>query len=191
MNFLEKSSTKKSESPVSRTILKGDIMSETKENLKNAFAGESQANRKYLAFAKKADEEGKIELAKLFRAAASGETIHAMNHLKTLEGIKSPEENIKEAIDGESYEINEMYPKFIEKAKEENNFEAVKVFKWALEVEKIHNNLFKEVLEKLKNNESLNGKKYFYVCKQCGYPSKGKVPEICPVCGFKEFMAIE
>ncbi len=166
-------------------------MEETKENLKKAFAGESKANRKYLAFAKKAEEENKKGVAKLFRAIASGETIHAMNHLKNLGKVKSTEENIKESIKGESYEIEDMYPKFIEKAKEENDFEALKILRWALEVEKIHNNLLKKTLQKLKNNEKVDGEDYFYVCKTCGYPSKGKIPEVCPICGSEDFVSIE
>ncbi|MCD6547216.1 MAG: rubrerythrin family protein [Nanoarchaeota archaeon] len=166
-------------------------MSETEKNLMEAFAGESKANRKYLAFAKKAEEEGFHGIAKLFRVAASGETIHAFNHLEALNFVKSTKENLKSSIEGESYEFEEMYPNFINKAKEEGNEKAAQSFEWAMKVEKIHNNLFKEALEKLEKGEDYNDVKYFYVCKKCGYPSKGIVPQKCPICGAEDFMAIE
>lgn len=157
-------------------------MGKTNENLKAAFAGESQANRKYLAFAKKAEKEGRPGLAKLFRVAAEGETIHALNHFKAMDGAKSSLENLKAAIEGESYENEEMYPKFIKEAGEEGN-EQVKIsFYGANEVEKIHQKLFKEVLAKLEKDENLEEKEYF-VCKECGYPVLGQPPEKCPICG--------
>ncbi len=166
-------------------------MAETEKNLWDAFAGESQANRKYLAFAKKAEEEGLHGVAKLFRVAASGETIHAFNHLRALEFVKSTKDNLKASTEGESYEFEEMYPNFINKAKEEGNENAAQSFKWAMEVEKIHDKLFKEALEKLEKGEEVDGNRYYYVCKTCGYPSKGEVPEKCPICGSTDFMAIE
>jgi rubrerythrin len=107
----------------------------TEENLKEAFAGESQANRKYLAFAKKAGEEGYAQMAKLFRAAAEAETIHAHNHLRVLKGIRSTRENVQEAIAGETHEFKKMYPEMIEKAKAEKNDEAFESFRFANEVE--------------------------------------------------------
>lgn len=157
-------------------------MSKTTENLKAAFAGESQANRKYLAFAKKAEKEGKPGLAKLFRVAAEGETIHALNHFRVMDGAKSSSENLKAAIEGEGYENEEMYPQFIEQAKREEKEEARISFYGANEVEKIHQNLFKEALEKLEKSEDLKEKEYF-VCQVCGYPAIGEAPEKCPICG--------
>lgn len=125
-------------------------MSKTDENLKKAFAGESKANRKYLAFASKAENEGNHEIAQLFREAAGAETTHALSHFKVMGEIESTEENLKESAEGEDYEIEEMYPKFIEQAKEEGREEAVKSFKLALEREKHHREMFKKALEKFR-----------------------------------------
>ncbi|HDY71002.1 MAG TPA: rubrerythrin family protein, partial [Nitrospirae bacterium] len=113
-------------------------MSKTEKNLRDAFAGESQANRKYLAFAKKAEEEGYGQAARLFRAAAEAETVHAHNHLRELGGIKTTKENLMEAIGGESYEFQNMYPQMIDDAKTEGNDGALRSFNLANEVEKIH-----------------------------------------------------
>jgi rubrerythrin len=157
-------------------------MSKTENNLKDAFAGESQANRKYLAFAKKAEEEGYKQAARLFRAAAEAETVHAHNHLKELKGIKTTKENLAEAISGETHEFNEMYPVMIEEAKAEGNNGAVRSFHIANEVEKIHAALYKKVLETLGNNEE----KEYYICKVCGCTVEGEPPDTCPVCGAKK-----
>ena len=127
-------------------------MAKTEENLKTAFAGESQANRKYLAFAKKAEEEGHKAVAKLFRAAAEAETVHAHNHLRELKGIKSTKENLQEAIEGESHEFLSMYPEMIEQAKAEDQKGALRSFQIANEVEKVHHALYKKALENLGNN---------------------------------------
>ncbi|MGB9980331.1 rubrerythrin family protein [Methanobacterium sp.] len=161
----------------------------TNENLKEAFAGESQANRKYLAFAKKADEEGFFQIARLFRAAAAAETVHAHNHLKVLKGINSTEENLKEAIAGEVAEFKEMYPEMIKVAKEENNDAALWSFDVANKVEEIHANLYEEALKNIgKNVETV-----YYVCNYCGNTVEKEAPEICPICGApkKEFTKIE
>lgn len=157
-------------------------MLKTNENLKAAFAGESQANRRYLAFAKKAEKEGKPGLAKLFRAAAEGETIHALNHFRAMDGAKSSLENLKSAIQGESYENKEMYPRFIEEAKQEGEETARIGFYGANEVEKVHEELFKEAQALLEKGEDLEEKEYF-VCRVCGYPAIGEAPEKCPICG--------
>lgn len=157
-------------------------MAKTEENLKAAFAGESQANRKYLAFAKKAEEEEKPGLAKLFKVAAEGETIHALNHFKALDGAKSSLENLKAAIEGEDYESEEMYPKFIEEAEKERKETARISFYGANEVEKVHENLFKEALAKLEKDRDLEEKEYF-ICQVCGYPAVSAAPKKCPVCG--------
>lgn len=154
----------------------------TMENLNAAFAGESQASRRYLAFAKKAEEEGLKNVARLFRAAAEAETVHAHNHLRTSEGVKTSKENIQKAIEGERYENQEMYPKFIDEARNEGNAEAEKVFGWANRVEKIHQGLYEKALEKIESGQDIEGKDY-YVCQVCGNTVEGKPPEKCPVCG--------
>lgn len=157
-------------------------MTKTEENLNAAFAGESQANRKYLAFAKKAESDGYPGVAHLFRAAAAAETVHAHNHLRSLGGIKSTEENLKEAIGGEFYEFTEMYPEFIEDAEAEENRSAERSFKYANEVEKIHHELYKKALEMVEKGKDLEDSD-IYICPICGYTHEGDPPEKCPVCG--------
>ena len=157
-------------------------MDKTEKNLMDAFAGESQANRKYLAFSKKAQDDGLAQIGRLFRAVAAAETIHAHSHLKTAGGVKSTVENIKEAISGEHYEFTSMYPEMIEDAKEEGNKGAERSFNFANEVEKIHANLFSKTLESLKNKEQETVKDY-YVCNVCGYTVENKAPKKCPICG--------
>lgn len=157
-------------------------MSKTEQHLRDAFAGESQANRKYLAFAAAADKEGYPQVAKLFRAAAEAETIHAHNHLKALKGIKSTKDNLLEAIAGETHEFNNMYPKMLEVAKSEGNKEAERSLYYANEVEKIHAQLYK----KLSDNLGAAKETYaYYVCPVCGYTSEKEPPDNCPVCGAK------
>ncbi len=151
----------------------------TKENLEAAFAGESQANRKYLAFAKKADEEGHTQIAKLFRAAADAETVHALAHFDVLGGVKSTEENLKAAVEGEDYEHTQMYPKFIEEAEAEGQSQAKKSFSAANEVEKIHSGLYQMALDALGNNKEVD----YYVCQTCGNTVENEAPENCPICG--------
>jgi len=153
-------------------------MTKTEKNLKDAFAGESQANRKYLAFAKKAEEEGYISIAKLFRAAAEAETIHAHNHLRELGGIKSTKENLLEAINGETYEFQNMYPQMIEDAKKEGNNSALRIFNYANEVEKVHAQLFKKALENIDKKENVD----YYVCPVCGNTFENEAPDKCPIC---------
>lgn len=157
-------------------------MSKTETDLKEAFAGESQANRKYLAFAKKAEQEGFKQVARLFRAAAEAETIHAHNHLKELGGIKSTKENLEEAIQGESFEFQKMYPRMIEDAKAEANSGALRSFNYANEVEKVHAALYQKALEKLGKNPEAD----YYVCQVCGYTAEGDLPDECPVCKAKK-----
>jgi rubrerythrin len=151
----------------------------TKKNLMEAFAGESQANRKYLAFAKKAEQEGYPGVAKLFRAAAAAETVHAHAHLRAFDGVKTTKENLVEAVSGETHEFISMYPKMIDEAKEEGEKVAEKSFAFANEVEKIHANLYKEALDKLDNFPV----KDYYVCSVCGYTVADEAPDKCPVCG--------
>lgn len=156
-------------------------MSKTTENLQAAFAGESQANRKYLAFAKKAESEGNAGIAKLFRAAAEGETVHALRHLQTLGEVKDTAENLKAAVAGETYEIDTMYPEFIAKALEENETPALASFENALKVEMIHQALFRKALERLEAGEDIEAADY-YICPVCGFPALMEAPDHCPIC---------
>ncbi len=153
-------------------------MSKTEEFLKEAFAGESQANRKYLAFAKKADEEGYPMAARLFRAAAEAETVHAHAHLRVLGGIKSTKENLMTAIKGETHEFEHMYPEMIAAAAVEGNSPAKRSFEYANEVEKIHAELYKNMLDNLDNQAMAD----VHICPVCGWTVIGEVPEKCPVC---------
>ena len=157
-------------------------MAKTEKNLMDAFAGESQANRKYLAFAKKAEAEGYKQIAKLFRAAAEAETVHAHNHLREAGGIKSTQENLNEAIGGETFEFQKMYPAMIEEAKAEARDGAMKSFVYANEVEKIHAELYKKALAGMGNNPDVD----YYVCQVCGNTAEGEAPDECPVCGAKK-----
>jgi rubrerythrin len=155
-------------------------MTKTTDDLKAAFAGESQANRKYTSFAKKADDEGFPQVARLFRAAAASEAIHAANHLRALGDIKSSTENLQAAIGGENYEVMSMYPEFIKDAEEEGVKKALNSFKWAMEVEKVHEQLYRKALESLgKETEEYE----YYVCPFCGYTHEGPLEGKCPVCG--------
>lgn len=153
----------------------------TVENIQEAFAGESQANRKYLAFAKKAEQEGFPQVAKLFRAAAEAETVHAHAHFHVMGGVKSTAENLQAGIDGEGFEYKEMYPKFVKDAEREGNKPAAFSFKNALPVEEIHHGLYTEALNRVKSGKDLPESK-IYVCSVCGNTIKGEPPDICPVC---------
>ena len=154
----------------------------TQDNLQAAFAGESQANRKYLAFAAKADVEGFPQIAKLFRAAAAAETVHALAHLRVMQGVADTKRNLQAAIDGEEYEFKEMYPGFIEIAEKEGNRAAVVSFRNANAVEKTHFDLYGKALESLTaGNDLAPGS--IYVCDICGHTAVGEAPDKCPVCG--------
>ena len=153
--------------------------SQTEKNLKEAFAGESQANRRYLAFAKKAEEDGYKQVAKLFRAAAEAETVHAHSHLRALEGVKSTKENIQAAISGETHEFKSMYPEMIAKAKGDGIKQAEVSFDYANQVEKIHAALYEKALAELGKNKEGD----YYVCPICGNTVEEKAPEKCPICG--------
>jgi rubrerythrin len=154
----------------------------TMNNLAEAFAGESQANRKYLAFAKKADEDGFPQVAKLFRAAAEAETVHAHAHLRVMGGIKGTSENLDEAIAGEGHEFMEMYPDFLKEAEAEGNKPAVFSFKNALAVEEIHHGLYSKAKEAVTAGNDLPATS-IYVCPVCGNTVEGGKPEKCDVCG--------
>ena len=157
-------------------------MSKTEQNLRDAFAGESQANRKYLAFSEKAEKEGYAQVAKLFRAAAAAETVHAHAHLRTLKGVGSTADNLKEAIAGETHEFKTMYPAMIEEAKAEDQKAALRSFTYANDVEKVHANLYTKALDNLDSLEAVD----YYVCDVCGYTCENEPPDECPVCKAKK-----
>jgi rubrerythrin len=157
-------------------------MVKTEQFLKEAFAGESQANRKYLAFAAKADQEGFPQVARLFRTAAEAETIHAHSHLRALNGVRSTRENLQEAISGETHEFKTMYPEMIEAARAEGQKAAERSFNYANLVEKVHAQLYQKLLDNLgKSQENYS----YYVCPVCGYTAEKEPPGNCPVCGTK------
>ncbi len=160
-------------------------MEKTKKFLMEAFAGESQANRKYLAFAAKADQEGFPQVARLFRAAAEAETVHAHSHLRALEGIRSTKENLQEAINGETHEFKNMYPEMIQAAKTEGHKAAERSFSFANSVEKIHAELYKGLLDNLGTSKDNYP---YYVCPVCGFTAGKEAPQKCPVCGVKGSM---
>jgi len=162
----------------------------TADNLKEAFAGESQANRKYLAFAKKAEDEGFKQVAKLFRSAAEAETVHAHAHLRVMGGIKGTTDNLQAGIDGEGHEFQEMYPKFVAEAEAEGNKAAEITFKNAMAVEEIHHGLYTEALQAVQGGNDLRLGKIF-VCTVCGNTVTGAPPEKCPICGVPHDRFIE
>lgn len=152
----------------------------SEKGLKEAFAGESQANRKYLAFAKQAEKDGFPQVAKLFRAAAEAETVHAHSHLRALGGIKTTKENLQEAIAGETHEFVSMYPQMISDAEGEGAAQALRSFKFANEVEKVHAGLYQKALDTLGTaTEAFD----YFVCPVCGHTVEA--PETCMVCGAK------
>jgi rubrerythrin len=157
-------------------------LEKTSENLKNAFAGESQANRRYTAFAQKADEEGFSQVAKLFRAAAEAETVHALNHMRALGEVKSTADNLETAISGETFEYKKMYPDYLKTAKNEQNTQAAWSFNVANQVEQVHANLYSKAAKALKDGKELP-KTDYYVCSVCGNTVENEAPEKCPVCG--------
>ncbi|MEW6585878.1 MAG: rubrerythrin family protein [Nitrospirota bacterium] len=154
-------------------------MSKTEKNLRDAFAGESQANRTYLAFAKKAEAEGFAQVARLFRAAAEAETVHALNHLSAVGAVKSTRENLDAAIGGETYEFQKMYPQMIQEAETEGDKRALLSFNYANAVEKIHAELYKKASENLGRNPGVD----YHVCQVCGNTVEGEPPDKCPICG--------
>ena len=153
----------------------------TSDNLQEAFAGESQANRKYLAFAKKAEQDKLPQVAKLFRAAAEAETVHAHAHLRVLGGVKSTEDNVKAAIEGEGFEFEQMYPKFVAEAEAEGNKPATFSFKNALAVEEIHHGLYGQALKAVQAGKDMPAAP-ICICPVCGNTFVASAPDICPVC---------
>ena len=154
----------------------------TMDNLQAAFAGESQANRKYLAYAQQADEDGLSQVAKLFRAAAEAETVHAHAHFRVMGGVQDTVANLKDAIAGEGYEVKEMYPEFLAEAQKEDNKPAERSFKNALAVEEVHHGLYSKALEAVQSGKDLESTP-IYVCPVCGNTVEGGVPDKCDVCG--------
>ncbi len=157
-------------------------MVKTVDNLRNAIAGESQANRRYLAFARKADEDGFSQVAKLFRAAAEAETVHALNHLRIAGDVRSTAENLEGAVAGETFEYKKMYPEYIAVARQEKNQQATWSFDVANRVEEVHAGLFSNAAQALRSNKGLAQVDY-YVCGVCGNTVEGEAPEKCPICG--------
>jgi len=157
-------------------------MPATLDNLKEAFAGESQANQKYRAFAKKAEQDGLLNIARLFRATAEAERIHAEGHLKSLDGVGSTAENLQAAIDGETYEFTTMYPPMLAQA-EADDHKAKRMFGYAVQAEAVHARLYKMALEAAKAGKDLDVE--FYLCPVCGYIEIGKPTEACPICKTK------
>jgi rubrerythrin len=164
-------------------------MSQTEKYLKDAFAGESQANRKYLAFADKAEREGYRQVARLFRAVAAAETVHAHAHLRALKGVGTTAENLQAAIQGETFEFESMYPPMIEAAKAEDHKQAALSFTYANEVEKVHAGLYRKAAEKMGDLEETD----IHVCSVCGYTVEGDAPDECPLCKAKKkaFMKVD
>lgn len=158
--------------------------SKSEQGLMEAFAGESQANRKYLAFAEQADKDGFPQAAKLFRAAAAAETIHAHAHLRAAGKVGSTEENLKEAIEGETHEFTSMYPAMIADAKAEGFATAERSFTFANEVEKVHADLYQKMLQNLGSNESVD----YYICPVCGNTVEGEPAAPCAICGVQASM---
>ena len=152
------------------------------KNLQEAFAGESQANRRYLFFADKAESEGYSQIARLFRAVAESETVHARNHFDAMDGVGSTKANLLAGAVGEHYEFTRMYPLFIDRAEQEENERAQRSFEYANEVEQIHHRYFEEALKTLEAGNPLKDETYF-VCQVCGNTVAGEAPERCPICG--------
>ena len=156
-------------------------MANTHDNLKEAFAGESQAFQKYTSFAEAAQKDGLPDIARLFRTTAQAERIHAAGHFAALDGVGSTVDNLKAAIGGETYEFEQMYPPMLEQAVAEGH-KAKRMFKFAVEAEEIHARLYKRALDAAANGEDLDTDK-FYLCPVCGHIEFGKAPEKCPICG--------
>jgi len=158
-------------------------MATTEKNLKDAFAGESQANRKYLAFAKKAEQDGLPNIARLFRAAAEAETIHALGHFQALGGVGTTAANLQAAVDGETYEFTTMYPPMLDQATKENH-KGKRMFEFAAKAEAVHAKLYQAALEAAKNGKDLTEARV-YVCPVCGNVELGQPPAKCAICGTK------
>jgi rubrerythrin len=158
-------------------------MATTEGNLKAAFAGESQANRKYLAFAKKAEREGFVNVARLFRTTAEAETIHALGHLTAMGVVGSTADNLRAAVEGETYECKEMYPPMLQQAIADDH-RAKQMFAFAVKVEAVHAKLYQMALDAVAQGKDLS-EVNIYLCPVCGNIEFGKPPDSCPICGVK------
>ncbi|MGD0483268.1 MAG: rubrerythrin family protein [Gemmatimonadales bacterium] len=158
-------------------------MPTTHANLTEAFAGESQANQKYRAFAKRAEQDGFLNVARLFRTTAEAERIHAEGHLKALDGVGSTAENLRAAIDGETYEFSTMYPPMVQQAEQEGH-KAKRMFSYAVQAEAVHAKLYRLALDAVQSGKDLLDSE-FYLCPVCGHIEFGKPPLVCPICGAK------
>jgi len=154
----------------------------TEDNLKAAFAGESQAHMRYLIFADKAEEEGFPNVARLFRAIAYAEQVHATNHFKTLAMLQETSENLQVAINGETYEVNEMYPAYKAVAKLQEEKGAHRSSDWALQAEKVHASMYQKAKQAVERKEDITLESVF-ICESCGYTVEGSAPDRCPICG--------
>lgn len=159
------------------------LMPTTEENLKEAFAGESQANRKYLAFARKAEQDGYVNVARLFRTAAEAETIHALGHLGAMQGIGSTADNLRTAVAGETHEYREMYPPMLQQAIADDH-RAKRMFGYAVKAEAVHAKLYQMALDAVTQGKDLTETR-FYLCPVCGHIELGAPPASCPICGAK------
>ncbi len=162
----------------------------TKKFLEDAFAGESMAHMKYLIFAEEAEKQGLKKLANVFKAIAYAEFVHAKNHFKVLGKLKEIEGNIQSCIDGETFEIEEMYPVYNETAKLQGEDAAKRSTYYALEAEKIHAEMYKKALQLAKEGKDYDAEKV-YICPVCGYTAENGAPDVCPVCGAKKEMFVE
>ena len=158
--------------------------SKTMKNLEEGFAGESMANRKYLAFAQQAEAEGYHRVAVLFRATAEAETIHALAHFKAMGKLKDTPANLQAAIDGETYEFTKMYPDFLVDAEAENNAAAIRSFKLAKAAEEVHAELYEKALKSLEGEKAKAAR--FILCPACGHIAEDEAPEACRICGAKK-----
>jgi rubrerythrin len=163
----------------------------TEDNLKSAFAGESQAHMRYLAFAKKASEEGFQNVARLFRAISYAEQVHATNHYEVLGMIRGSANNLQVAIDGETYEVNEMYPAYKAVAELQAEKGAQRTTDWALQAEKVHAGMYQKAKQAVESQKDIKIGP-IYICEACGYTVEGEAPSRCPICGapiekFKKF----
>jgi rubrerythrin len=154
----------------------------TEDNLKSAFAGESQAHMRYLIFAEKAEQEGFPNVARLFRAIAYAEQVHATNHYNTLGMIRETTDNLQVAIDGETYEVNEMYPAYKAIAELQGEKGAQRSTNWALQAEKVHAGMYQKAKQGVERKEDIPLGPVF-ICEACGYTVEGSAPDRCPVCG--------
>jgi len=164
-------------------------MADTDSNLKDAFAGESQANRKYLAFARKAEQEGFSNVARLFRAAAEAETIHALGHFSAMGGVGSTADNLRAAVAGETYEYTQMYPPMLQQAITDDH-RGKRMFGYAMKAEAIHAKLYQMALEAVSQGRDL-AETHFYLCPVCGHIELGTPPATCPICGTKAEKFVE